>query len=54
MTDDAWTVRLDARVKPLVEEIARAEEREPAQVVRRLVNSALACHPINRKDRSDN
>lgn len=37
-----WTVKLDARVRPIVELIAREEQREPAQVVRRLVDSALA------------
>ena len=39
---DAWTVRLNPRVRPLVEEIAREEERKPAQVVGRLLDSALA------------
>jgi hypothetical protein len=38
----AWTVKLDNRVRPIVESIAREEQREPAQVVRRLVDAALA------------
>jgi hypothetical protein len=37
-----WTVKLDARVRPIVEAIAHEEQREPAQVVRRLVDAALA------------
>jgi hypothetical protein len=39
---DKWTVKLDARVRPIVEAIAYEEQRDPAQVVRRLVDSALA------------
>jgi len=41
---ETWTVRLDGRVRPIVEAIARNEEREPAQVVRRLLDRALAQH----------
>lgn len=39
---ETWTVRLDGRMRPIIEAIARDEEREPAQVVRRLLNRALA------------
>ena len=41
MQDTSWVVRLHGRVRPLVEAIAREEEREPAQVVRRLLDRAL-------------
>lgn len=41
---ETWTVRLDGRVRPIVEAIARNEEREPTQVVRRLLDRALAQH----------
>jgi hypothetical protein len=43
---ETWTVRIDGSVRPLIEAIAREEEREPAQVVRRLLKRALAQHPI--------
>jgi hypothetical protein len=43
---DTWMVRLDGSVRPLIEAIAREEEREPAQVVRRLLNRALTHHPM--------
>jgi hypothetical protein len=39
---DGWTVRFDSRVKEIVAPIAHREQREPAQVLRRLVDSALA------------
>jgi len=39
---DKWTVKLDARVRPIVEAIAHEEGRDPANMVRRLVDSALA------------
>jgi len=44
MNDDTWAVRLPNRVRPIIEKIAHAEEREPAQVVRRLIDRALAQH----------
>jgi hypothetical protein len=37
-----WTVKLDARVRPIVEAIAHEEGRDPANMVRHLVDSALA------------
>jgi hypothetical protein len=37
-----WTVKMDSRIRPIVEAIAREEDRDPASVVRRLVDSALA------------
>ncbi len=43
---DAWTVRLDNRVRPIIERIAACEDREPAQVVRRLLDSVLERHPV--------
>lgn len=48
MSDTWWLVRLDGRVRPVVEAIARKEEREPAQVVRRLLDRALSQHPTAR------
>jgi hypothetical protein len=48
---ETWSVKLDSSVRPLIEEIARVEEREPAQVVRRLINSSLA-HIACRSDAS--
>jgi hypothetical protein len=43
---ETWTVRLDGRVRPIIEKIARDEEREPAQVVRRLLDRALVQHAV--------
>jgi hypothetical protein len=39
---DKWTVKLDGRVRPIIEKIAHEEGRDPANMVRRLVDSALA------------
>jgi hypothetical protein len=39
--DDAWHVRISQRLRPAVERIAVAEDRRPAQVVRRLLDRAL-------------
>jgi hypothetical protein len=36
-----WTVRLPVRVRPAVEAIADQERRDPAQVVRLILESAL-------------
>jgi hypothetical protein len=49
---DSWLVRIDSRVRPLIAAIAREEEREPAQVVRRLVDSALAQRALTRRPAS--
>ena len=50
---EAWTVRLEPRVRPLVEAIAREEQRVPAQVVRRLLDSALAQRRVNSRGADD-
>jgi hypothetical protein len=42
--DDAWHVRIPQRLRASVERIAIAEDRHPAQVVRRLLIRALAHH----------
>jgi hypothetical protein len=42
--DDAWHVRIPQRLRASVERIAIAEDRHPAQVVRRLLIRALAQH----------
>ena len=39
--DDAWHVLIPQRLRAPVERIAEAEERHPAQVVRRLLDRAL-------------
>jgi hypothetical protein len=41
---DAWHVRIPRRLRASVERIAIAEDRHPAQVVRRLLIVALAQH----------
>jgi hypothetical protein len=41
---DAWNVRIPRRLRASVEKIAIAEDRHPAQVVRRLLIRALAQH----------
>jgi hypothetical protein len=46
---DTWAVRIPNRVKPMIEAIAREEERVPAQVVRRLVDSALAQRALTQR-----
>jgi hypothetical protein len=38
-----WTVKLDARVRPIIEAIAHEEQRDPAQVA--LAQRALAQRP---------
>lgn len=48
MNNAYWQVRIDSRLRPLIEAIARDEEREPAQVVRRLLDRALALHGATR------
>ena len=42
--DDAWHVRIPQRLRASVERIAIAEDRHPAQVVRRLLIRALQQH----------
>lgn len=42
--DDAWHVRIPQRLRASVERIAVAEDRHPAQVVRRLLIRALQQH----------
>jgi hypothetical protein len=42
MIHDKWTVKLDGRVRPIIEAIAHEEQRDPAQMVRCLVDRALA------------
>jgi hypothetical protein len=39
--DDAWHVRIPQRLRASVDKIAIAEDRHPAQVVRRLLIRAL-------------
>jgi hypothetical protein len=39
---ESWMVRLPPRLKPLIEEIARTDHREPAQQVRFMLERALA------------
>jgi hypothetical protein len=50
---EAWTVRLEPRVRPLVEAIAREEQRVPAQVVRRLLDHALTQRASNSRGMDD-
>jgi hypothetical protein len=38
---DSWPVRIPGDLRPAIEQIARDEYIEPAQVVRRLVRTAL-------------
>jgi hypothetical protein len=51
--DAAWIVRLPARIKPAVEAIARQEDRPPTQVVRRLLDAALAQRAIAASPRGE-
>jgi hypothetical protein len=44
-----WTVKLDSRIRPIIEAIAHEEQREPAQVVRRLVDSALVQRALDQR-----
>jgi hypothetical protein len=41
-----WTVRLNDRVRPLIERIAHEEERPAAQVGPRLLEGALKQHQV--------
>ena len=41
-TDQSWHIRVPRRLRASVERIAIAEDRHPAQVVRRLLIRALA------------
>jgi hypothetical protein len=42
----SWVVRVDARLRPIIEEIAMSEERSRAYVVRRLLEQAIASNAI--------
>jgi predicted transcriptional regulator len=42
----SWVVRVDARLRPIIEEIAMSEERSRAFVVRRLLEQAIASNAI--------
>jgi predicted transcriptional regulator len=42
----SWGVRVDARLRPIIEEIAMSEERSRAYVVRRLLEQAIASNAI--------
>jgi hypothetical protein len=42
----SWVVRVDARLRPIIEEIAISEERSRAFVVRRLLEQAIASNAI--------
>jgi hypothetical protein len=46
MMSGVWTVKLDSRIRPIVEAIAHEEGRDPANMVRRLVDKALADRAI--------
>jgi hypothetical protein len=50
ITKHTWNVRVDARLRPLVEQIANEEQREASQVLRRLVVSALVQRGLLQKD----
>lgn len=47
IADGGWSVRLPERIHSTVNEIAEAEERSAAQVVRRLVIEALEARKRN-------
>lgn len=47
MMTETWTVRLDARVRPIIERIAFEEGRDAAQTVRYLLDRALAQRATN-------
>jgi hypothetical protein len=42
----SWVVRVEARLRPIIEEIAMSEERSRAFVVRRLLEQAIASNAI--------
>jgi predicted transcriptional regulator len=42
----SWVVRVDARLRPIIEKIAMSEERSRAFVVRRLLEQAIASNAI--------
>jgi hypothetical protein len=46
MLRDSWPVRVPGYMRPAIEQIARDELIEPAQVVRRLLRTALADRAI--------
>jgi hypothetical protein len=51
MEANHWTVRLPARLRPIVEQVGREEYRQPADTVRWLIERALADRALTTRSR---